>query len=634
MKKCRKKVLIACIIFSILFFTSGCVFQDKTEVKKISTPKGSYQLSQTYPIKTDDAAFDSSLLTNQMQTFHGYKGQGQLLLKTNDEKAFKIYVNGEEVLADLSNKKWQQIDISKFTKNGNNNLQVSQAKDNNKAKIDIKIPYPVLKDQTKDYTNNDNFELIDQLIHAEIKNGFPSAQLVITKNGKIIKSDAYGKVNAYNQEGEPQKNSAKVTENTLYDLASNTKMYATNYAIQKLVSDEELDIDQKVSEIFPDFTDKKSDKIKGKDGLTIKEILEHQAGFPADPQYHNKNYDPDAKDMLTPNANKNLYTQDRSEVMEKIIETPLEYKPGTETMYSDVDYMLLGFIVEKITGQRLDEYVSQTYYQPLNLQHTTFKPLAHGFKKDQIAAEELNGNTRDGAVNFDNIRNNTVQGEVHDEKAFYSMDGISGHAGLFANAKDLAILSQITMNRGGYGNHRFFDEDTMDQFVKAKDTDPSFGLGWRRKGRYLYSWAFSPLSDTSTIGHTGWTGTLTVIDPVNNMSIVLLTNTKNSPVIDNQKDPNDFVGDHFLTGQYGLITTLAFDSNKEDNQAANDSKLVDMIHSKYRYMKDNEKDQTSADYAQLQSLLDVAEKRKNSKEIIDFMKTKQFKQMTRFVSDN
>ncbi|MDN6194887.1 MAG: penicillin binding protein PBP4B [Atopostipes suicloacalis] len=612
---------------------SACVLEDKTDVREISSPKGSYQLSQSYPIPATDEAFDSSLLTNQMETFYGYKGQGQLLIKTNDKEAFKIYVNGQEIFADLSNKKWQQIDISDFTKNGDNNLQVSRVASNNNATMNIKIPYPVLKDNTKEYTDDDNFKLIDQLINAEIKNGFTSAQLVVAKNGNIIKSSAYGNVNAYDQQDRPQKDSQQVTKNTLYDLASNTKMYATNYAIQKLVSDGKLNIEQKVSEIFPDFKDKRSDEIKGKDDLTIKEILQHQAGFPADPQYHNKNYDPDAEDQTTPDANKELYTQDRNEVMEKIIATPLEYTPGTETMYSDVDYMLLGFIIEEVTGQRLDEYMKQNYYQPLNLQHTTFKPLEHHFSKEQIAATELHGNTRDGAVDFDNIRKNTVQGEVHDEKAFYSMDGISGHAGLFSNAKDLAVLTQITLNKGGYGNQQFFSEDTMDQFIKAKDTDPSFGLGWRRKGQQLYSWAFSPLANSSTIGHTGWTGTLTVIDPVNHTSVVLLTNTKNSPVVDKKKDPNDFIGDHFLTGQYGLIATLAFDSQKDD-QAANNSKLVDMVDSKYRYMKANQKAQTSADYAQLQSLLDVVDERKNGKEITDFMKTKRFKEITAFVAND
>lgn len=146
------------------------------------------------------------------------------------------------------------------------------------------------------------------------------------------------------------------------------------------------------------------------------------------------------------------------------------------------------------------------------------------------------------------------------------MNGISGHAGLFSNASDLAVLTQITLNRGGYEENKFFDEDTMEEFIKPKDGDPSYGLGWRRKGSSQYSWAFSPIADSSTIGHTGWVGTLTVIDPVNNISIVLLTNTKNSPVLNKDENPNDFVGNHFLTGGYGLISTLSFDSIDNSNK--------------------------------------------------------------------
>lgn len=621
---CGALVLSVC---SALGFTQ----QKNNEVMAATTLKEGYQLSQTFPLSTKE--FDSSLVTNQIRKFNSYEGQGNLRLKTNDPQAFKIYVNGNNVTANLKKDSWKNVNISGLTRNGSNDLQVSQVNDNSKAKMEVKVPYPILKDKTRLYSDNDNFRMIDQLINSEIKHGFTSAQLVVTKNGNIIKSGAYGRVNSYDQKGKRLTNTAKVTPNTLYDLASNTKMYATNFAVQKLVSDGKLDINQKVSHFFPKFEDKKSAKIKGKDDLTVKEILQHQAGFPADPQYQNRNYDPKDPDKPKKNANKKLYTQNRKKVMSKIIATPLEYKPGTKTMYSDVDYMLLGFIVEKVTGQRLDKYMKQTYYQPLNLQHTTFQPLEHGFDKKQIAAGELNGNTRDGAVKFDHIRKKTVQGEVHDEKAFYSMGGVSGHAGLFANARDLAVLTQIPMNKGGYGDHAFFDEDTNDQFVKPKDTDSSFGPGWRREGHLLYSWGFSPLSDSSTVGHTGWTGTLTVIDPVNHMSVVLLTNTKNSKVVDNKKDPNDFNGDHFLTGQYGMVSTLAFDSDKINNSEANDAKLIDMVNSKYRNMKDNKKDQVKADYDQLSSMLDVVKERQIHPEMNQYAQSEQFSKIQKFVAD-
>ncbi|MGO3171012.1 MAG: penicillin binding protein PBP4B [Bavariicoccus seileri] len=593
---------------------------------------GDYQLDKSYPVGVEEENFDDSLLTNQMDTFLGYEDQGSIKVKANDFSGFSIVVNGVSVdTGELKAGEWNDIDISDASVNGDNNLQVSQVKTSD-DKLELKIPYPILLDADSSDTKQDTLTLIDQIIQSEVKNGFTSAQLVITHNGKVIKNEAYGEVNSYEPDGERITDGKKVTKDTLYDLASNTKMYATNYALQHLVSEGKIVLDDKVQSIFPDFKDKDSDKIKGKNELTIREILQHQAGFPADPQYHNQNYDPTADDLNTPNANK-LYTQDREQILNKIIETPLEYEPGTNTMYSDVDYMLLGFIIEEVTGQRLDDYVKNNFYEPLNLQHTTFNPLDNGFSKDEVAATELNGNTRDGVIDFENIRKNTIQGEVHDEKAYYSMGGISGHAGLFSNARDLATLTQLMLNKGGYGEKRFFSETVRDDFIKPKDGNSSYGLGWRRKGEQLYSWAFSPLSNTSTVGHTGWVGTLTVIDPIQNMSVVLLTNTKNSPVLDSKKDPNDFWGNHYLTGGYGLISTLAFDSLKNDSKSANDSKLIDMIESKYQLITNNNAYNTKPDKLSLKALIEVLEDRKEKSEVItNFMDSESYKEIQDFLS--
>lgn len=593
---------------------------------------GEFQLERSFPVDLKDEDFDDGLVTNQMNTFYGYSGQGHIFVKSENLMNFKVYINGHKIKINKStNSDWNRIDISKAAIDGDNKLQVSKVRGESGDTLEIKIPYPVLVDATKEYKDNDNLKLIDQIIEAEIDHGFTSAQLVITKNGKIIKQAAYGSVNSYEPDGSRIKAGKRVTNDTLYDLASNTKMYATNYAIQRLVSEGKINIEQRVQDIFPDFKDKEDDIIKGKGVLTIKEILQHQAGFPADPQYHNNNYDPGAEDLSTLNANK-LYTQSRDEMMKMVIQTPLEYEPGTKTVYSDVDYILLGFIVEKVSGQRLDEYVKENFYMPLKLKHVTFNPLEHGFDPDTIAATELNGNTRDGIVDFNHIRKDTVQGQVHDEKAFYSMGGISGHAGLFSNAGDLAVLTQIAMNRGGYGNHKFFEENTLDEFIKPKDNNPSYGLGWRRKGTTQYSWAFSPIADTSTIGHTGWVGSLTVIDPVNNVSVILLTNKKNSPVLEKEKNPNDFWGDHFLTGRYGLISTLAFDSIENSHKEANDSKLVDMIASKYELIEENEKYKTEPDIESLKALADVMkERKKNSVIIPEFMKSDKWETISSFL---
>ena len=611
--------------------TKGGATAAKGTAKKVDSVDGTFQYEKVFPVLNDNEAFDDSLVTNQLNSFVCFAGQGTVYVKSSEPQSFALFVNGHQVPTDkLDGSSWNQIDISDVTVNGDNRLQVSTVKET-QATFEVKIGYPTLIDGTKDYADNDNFKLIDQIINAEIANGFTSAQLVVTRYGKIIKKTNYGNVNSYNKDGSRIKDGKAVDDNTLYDLASNTKMYATNLAIEKLVTDGQLDVSKKVQEYIPDFKDQEGDKILGKNELTVREILEHQAGFPPDPQYHNRNYNPEKPDDPQPNANQKLYSQNRDEILQKIIETPLQYVPGTKTAYSDVDYMLLGFIIEKITNKRLDQYVKEALYEPLGLKNVTFNPLDNGFKADGIAATELNGNTRDGLITFDNMRTDTIQGTVHDEKAYYAMGGISGHAGLFANASDLAVLVQTVMNRGGYGNTMLFSEDVHDQFIKPKDTSVTYGLGWRRKGHIGYQWAFSPIANAATVGHTGWTGTLTVIDVYNNTSLVLLTNTKNSPVIDNKVNPNDFVGNHFLTGGYGVVSTLTFDGLDDANAEGNNAKLMDMVIAKYKLIQAKPDYQTDPDKASLKALLEVCDQRKDSKVIKDFQASDLYKTISEFV---
>lgn len=129
-----------------------------------------------------------------------------------------------------------------------------------------------------------------------------------------------------------------------------------------------------------------------------------------------------------------------------ICRTPLWYEPGTKTVYSDLDYMILGLVVEKTTGEKLDAWLKKTFWNPMGLTHITYNPLRNGFTKDDCAATELNGKTRDHLLDYPGYRTYTLQGEVHDEKAFYSMDVVSGHAGLFANASDVAKLASVMLS--------------------------------------------------------------------------------------------------------------------------------------------------------------------------------------------
>ncbi|PJN89396.1 serine hydrolase, partial [Bacillus sp. mrc49] len=230
--------------------------------------------------------------------------------------------------------------------------------------------------------SSEKLEKVDRLIEMEVASGFPGAALIVIKDGKIVKNDSYGYKRKFN-EHTPLKRFQKMKDDTMFDLASNTKMYATNFALQKLVSEGKLDIQAKVQQYIPEFKDAEGDVIKGKDTLRIIDVLHHTAGFKPDPQYHN------------PTVSKELHSQERDKTISFLSKTPLTYVPGTQNVYSDVDYMLLGAIIEKITGQPLDTYVENEVYKPLNLKHTKFNPLQKGFKPKDFAATELLGNTRD-----------------------------------------------------------------------------------------------------------------------------------------------------------------------------------------------------------------------------------------------
>ncbi|TLG72747.1 penicillin binding protein PBP4B [Culicoidibacter larvae] len=363
-------------------------------------------------------------------------------------------------------------------------------------------------------------------IQEQIDAGYSSLSMIVIKDGKIAYQNAFGLAKKYNQ-SELMSDPIPATVDTMYDMASNTKMFATNFALQKLVTEGKLGIDDLVSDYIDGFADQPDDVIKGKDIMKISDILHHNAGFPADPQYPNQAVAGD------------LYSQDKATTLAMICKTPLEYEPGTKNIYSDVDYMLLGFIIEAIVGMPLDEYVEMEIYAPLGLTHTMFNPLDKGIAPEQTAATELNGNTRDGVIDFPNIRIETIWGEVHDEKAYYAMEGVSGHAGLFSNTADMAVLLQVMLNGGTYNGVELFSKAVADEFTASSVSNPTYGLGWRVNGGSGYS-SFGKYASPTTYGHTGWTGTLTLIDPENNLGIVLLGNRVHSPVTDPAVDPNRF----------------------------------------------------------------------------------------------
>jgi N-acetylmuramoyl-L-alanine amidase len=159
------------------------------------------------------------------------------------------------------------------------------------------------------------------------------------------------------------------------------------------------------------------------------------------------------------------------------------------------------------------------------------------------------------------MRDYTLQGEVHDEKAFHSFQGVAGHAGLFTTAADLAVLIQSLLNGGGYSDVQLFERSIVEAFNKPHERDHSFGLAWRRAADGELRWHFGPYASASAYGHTGWTGTATVIDPALDLGIILLTNARHSPIVDDADgDGYQFLGKTLETGNYGSIISAIYEA--------------------------------------------------------------------------
>ena len=599
--------------------------------------------------------YTAACYNNSVTWFEGYEGQGTVYFYvSNPLTSLRIFVNGHEV--DTSAMKGQTgrfaVDVSAYTVNGRNSVQVTDIPiDTNWYSVLMVVTNPTVVDKTGDADalanvgiDSKTLDMIDAIVSNDVANGFTSAQMAIIKDGQMVYSNAWGTVNAYNPDGTPKTDSPAVTTDTLYDLASNTKMYATNYAIQYLVANSKnynnFSINDPITKYFPDFANNTIEiKYETSNGtgapdletakawkaeLTVADILQHQAGFAPDPQFHNDKFN-QVTQKPDPNTDNVLYAIGKDKVAEAICKAPLVYEPGTKTVYSDVDYMLLGLIIEQVTGKDLNTFLKETFWQPMGLDHITYNPLDNGFTANDCAATELNGNSRDGAIDFTGNRTGTIQGQVHDEKAWYAMGGVSGHAGLFANAEDLATLAQVMLNQSGYGANRLFSANVNEYFTSRKDSSATWGQGWWRQGDCGRPWYFGVQASRDTIGHQGWTGTLTAIDPEQDLVVVYLTNKINSPVTDNTVNANQFDGNWYTASTLGFVTNILYqgitaNSAADDIQPALDALLGDMAVDKLRLVADEKTDDPThpivrSAYSVVDLVFDAAEARRTSDNI-------------------
>ena len=319
---------------------------------------------------------------------------------------------------------------------------------------------------------------LDSILVAAIRDSaFPAAQLAVVKDGIMVYNRSFG---TYTYEPA----SREISSSTLFDVASVTKVIATTSAMMKLYDEGRLSLSDPVSRYIPQFSGGK------KDSVTIRHLLTHSAGLP---------------------PFKKLWEicKTKEEALDTVFGCQLIYSPGDSMVYSDLGFITLGKVVEKITGMPLDEYVRQTFFQPLGMNNTGFTPTEAIFSR--IAPTEI-------ATTW---RKKTVQGTVHDENAGL-LGGVSGHAGLFSNVSDLAVFMQMLMNGGTYGGVRYLSDTTVSLFIRKQSARSTRALGWDTKSPTGSS-AGSRFS-MSSFGHTGFTGTCIWADPERNLFVVFLTN--------------------------------------------------------------------------------------------------------------
>ncbi|HTR28739.1 MAG TPA: serine hydrolase [Puia sp.] len=352
---------------------------------------------------------------------------------------------------------------------------------------------------------------VDSVVEAAIAADLiPGAVVRIQKDGRTVYCRAYGVSQKYDFHRQLLHPAATMDTATLFDLASLTKVVGTTTSLMLLADRGLIRVDDPVSKYLPGFD------TGAKKEITLRHLLTHTAGL----------YE------WYPLFYRSAHRDSTIRVVEGL---PLRFPVGRQRKYSDLGFMLLGAIIEKVSGMSLDSFQVVNVFRPLGMVHTTYNPIRHGVTTD-IAATSL-GNpyeyrmVHDTSLGFavpgidpnswTGWRQYVLKGEVNDGNAWYSSEGISGAAGLFSTAGDIQRLVDMLMDGGRIGRRRFLSEAVIRTFL----TPDSFrnGLGWMMDP----SNSFMKNAPSGTFGHTGFTGTSIAVVPEDRLSVIILINRQN-----------------------------------------------------------------------------------------------------------
>ena len=338
---------------------------------------------------------------------------------------------------------------------------------------------PTVATQAQDSRFANAFGEVDSWV---ARKAFPGAVLAVGQHGRLLALQAFGRIDS-------SPDAPPMPVDALFDLASLTKVVGTTTAAEILYDRGRLDLDAPVVRYLAEFGG-----TAGHDRITIRNLLTHSSG-------------------LKPSGLLWQHATDRQGILQQIYTMPAPNPPGTLYVYQDINMILMGEIVQRISGLPLDLFLQNEVFGPLGMKDTGFRPSKALLPR--IAPTEQD----------DIFRHMLVRGVVHDENA-YVMGGVAGHAGLFSTAQDLATLAQLYLDGGTYRGKRLVRASTIRLFATRQEMPPgsSRALGWDTP---TPGGLFGPLASPRAIIHTGFTGTSIYIDPDRDAFVILLTNRVN-----------------------------------------------------------------------------------------------------------
>lgn len=342
-----------------------------------------------------------------------------------------------------------------------------------------------------------DFREIDKIMEAAIADSaWPGAVLIIGRDGENIFKKAYG-FHTYDKK-------VPTHPDDIFDLASITKVMSTTSAIMSLYDKGLIDLDEYVHEYIPEFRGQSDASTEIKRKTTLRHLLTHTSGIPAYKSYNRDEYTPEM-------------------IIDDILSLDFRAEPGTRYEYSCLGFITLGELVKRVSGLPLDEYVQENIFKPLVMNNTQYNPPVVWLPR--IAPAE-----------YSEKEQNFIRGRVHDGIAA-GLAGVSGNAGLFSTAPDMAIFAKMMLNKGQYKGVRIFKPETVELFTRRAYIleNNSRCLGWDSPQGISSSGVYT---GQNSFGHTGFTGTTFWIDPDNQVYVILLTNAVH-PHRD-FKDPNYF----------------------------------------------------------------------------------------------